>query len=656
MPNKFAIGILTLLAVVVANQAVAQQEAPAVVCNVKVVSDKVKDVSDLQAWKKSYLKDGMSDKDKGIAIWESVVAHQYQDAPPVEYLQVGLCVKDPLKIWNVYGYSLCSVASAEIQSLARYCGMKARGYGLNNHVVAEVYWGDAWHMLDASLVNYFPKADGELASVEEIAAAVKEFYKDHPDLQGNDNKLRDYWVADGKQGWRKSPELISKCPFYTENGWWPAKTHFWASTMHEYDNTNKTLAAGYEEGYSFGYAVNIQLRQGEVLTRNWFNKGMHINMRRDGNAPGCVGLKDKEAAKLFTGKYGDLAPGRIGNGTLVYQPPMESLKGSAYAYDNLAVADGKLRLADASKAGTLVVRMPCSYVYLGGEVAFDAAVGGDGSVVVKYSDNNGLDWKDLAKVDKAGSQKLDLGKLVFRRYDYLVKFEITGKDSGLDSLKISNDIQHSQRPLPALAKGENTITFSAGQQEGAIKIEGTTEGAGVGQLGYKDFHPQLENMTSQKVTSGNKGTMTFPVTTPGDMTRLRLFGYWVAATPADGVNIQVSYDEGKTFKVAVKFGKSETFDSRYVEVTDIPTGTKSALVRYELNKANSIQLQNFCVYADYKMPNSGFTPIQITYTWDEAGVEKKDVHVADKAQDVYKVTCTEEPTMKSIVLQRADTK
>jgi hypothetical protein len=81
-------------------------EGPAWVANVKVTSDKVRDVSSLQAWKASYLREGMTDKDKALAIWESVVAHQYQDAPPKEFLHNdGGDVYDPLKMFNVYGYS-----------------------------------------------------------------------------------------------------------------------------------------------------------------------------------------------------------------------------------------------------------------------------------------------------------------------------------------------------------------------------------------------------------------------------------------------------------------------------------------------------------------------------------------------------------------------
>jgi hypothetical protein len=75
-------------------------------------------------------------------------------------------------------------------------------------------------------------------------------------------------------GWRNGPDILSRCPFYDDNGWLPAATHAWCSTMQEFD----TDAFIYEYGYSQGYQVDIQLRPGERLTRNWPNKGLHVNM------------------------------------------------------------------------------------------------------------------------------------------------------------------------------------------------------------------------------------------------------------------------------------------------------------------------------------------------------------------------------------------
>src|SRR5262249_32142130 len=128
-----------------------------VVSHVKVLSDKVPDVSSLEAWRKSFLKDGMTDQEKALAVWRSTVMFQHQDSPPYEYLHHEEVVQDPLKIFNVYGYSFCSVASCDIECLARYAGLRARGWGILQHSVPEVYWDGAWHLLDASLINYFPK-------------------------------------------------------------------------------------------------------------------------------------------------------------------------------------------------------------------------------------------------------------------------------------------------------------------------------------------------------------------------------------------------------------------------------------------------------------------------------------------------------------------
>ena len=36
----------------------------------------------------------------------------------------------------------------------------------------EVQYDNGWHMLDASLISYFPKSDGSLAGVEEITGSL----------------------------------------------------------------------------------------------------------------------------------------------------------------------------------------------------------------------------------------------------------------------------------------------------------------------------------------------------------------------------------------------------------------------------------------------------------------------------------------------------
>ncbi|MBM4042306.1 MAG: hypothetical protein FJ290_27750, partial [Planctomycetes bacterium] len=186
-----ALPVIAAISAIVSASTQAGEKLPVgVVSHVKVLSDKVEDVSSLEAWKKSFIRDSLSDRDKALAVWESVVRFQHQDSPPVEYLQLENAVLDALKMFNVYGYSMCGNAASHVQSLARAAGLEARGWTIQGHVVPEVSWGGKWHLLDASLINYFPKPDGDLASVEEIAAAIKEWYDKNPGFKGDDAKLR----------------------------------------------------------------------------------------------------------------------------------------------------------------------------------------------------------------------------------------------------------------------------------------------------------------------------------------------------------------------------------------------------------------------------------------------------------------------------------
>ena len=64
----------------------AAEKPVGVVSHVKVLSDKVADVSSLEAWKRSFIHDGMTDEQKALAIWKSTVMFRYQDPPPFEFL------------------------------------------------------------------------------------------------------------------------------------------------------------------------------------------------------------------------------------------------------------------------------------------------------------------------------------------------------------------------------------------------------------------------------------------------------------------------------------------------------------------------------------------------------------------------------------------
>ena len=677
---KSIVALFLASIVLVSAQTYSADEPPGTVCNIKVLSDNVPDVSSLEAWKKAFIKDGMSDQEKALSVWKSVAAFQYQDAPaPVEFIHHEDGMYDPIRMFNVYGYGICCYASSHVMGLSRYAGLNARGWGINSHSVCEVNFDNAWHLLDSSLIGYFPKADGKIASIEELTKAIQDWYAKNPALangkHGDDGKLRQFQRGDGDTAWKaKGPEILSRSPTYNAIGWWPAGTHGWYSTMQEYDGTSgggKCFI--YEYGASLGYAVNIQLRKGEKLVRNWGNKGLHVQMDvSGGGAPESIKNTGFFAnAEAFMGKLDpalkSYANGRIGNGTLEYDLPLASgeFKRGALLVDNIASkaddnAAPAIHVKDDAKPGVLIVRMPTSYVYLSGLVSGKATIGsggGGGEIQVEISQNNGLDWKDVQKLTSSGDINIDLKDFVYRRYDYRLRFTLKGKGTGLDTLKISHDIQHSQRPLPALKEGENKVSFSAGAQESSIVVEANSHlGEHKGkQIEYTEYHPKVNNATDNglKIEGGAEGSITVPIATPGDMTRLKLWGNYRTWGDDDAFEFRVSFDDGKTFK-KVGDGAPQKFGRTAYCVADVPAGTRSAQVQFVgLRKAYMV-IQAFRAEADYKDASFGFRPVKVTYEWEENGQAKKDEHIAAKAEDNYTITCGPNPKMKSISVELAD--
>ncbi|MCA1708535.1 MAG: hypothetical protein LC808_36745, partial [Actinobacteria bacterium] len=83
-----------------------------------------------------------------------------------------------------------------------------------------------------------------------------------------------------------------------------------------------------------GYQANIQLRPGERLTRHWSNEGLHVNRGAPAPelytagtgasevVPWCLDGRVGDGPLKYSPRYGDLAPGGIGNGTHEYDAPL----------------------------------------------------------------------------------------------------------------------------------------------------------------------------------------------------------------------------------------------------------------------------------------------------------------------------------------------
>ena len=227
----------------------------------KVLSDKIDDVTTVENTVKSFIRPGMSDQKRAEALWRAIVKYRYQTTPPNEYLAGDWEAHDPVKIFNVYGYCMCCCCSAIVEALNREDGRQARGRILNNHSVPEVWYRNGWHMFDGSLLTYFPRPrDGVAASVDEISTAISDWYEAHPGYRKNGAKIMELMRKDGWTGWKsEGPALLANCPFY-HLGYLPARTHGWDATMAEYDRKSEI----YEYGYQVGHRALLLAPSGRV--------------------------------------------------------------------------------------------------------------------------------------------------------------------------------------------------------------------------------------------------------------------------------------------------------------------------------------------------------------------------------------------------------
>lgn len=636
--------------------------------NLKVLSDRIDDVTTPENILKSFVKPDMSDAERSKALWTAVVKYRHQTAPPNEFLAADWEAHDPVKLFNSYGYCMCCCCSAMVAALNRMDGREARGRILNGHSVPEVKYGDNWHMFDASLITFFPKpGKGDVAAVDDISAAVRGWYDRNPGVRGNDRKLGDIMRADGWTGWKTGPELLSQCPYY-DLGWFPAKTHGWNATMVEYDRKCEE----YEYGYHVGHKALFSLRPGEALVREAGNRGLHVNMQETKNWDGLK-ARAPEADLVYTRKF---LPGyngmMVANGYHRYEPDLASgaLAGGAERYENLASGGSPaLHLKEGGKPGVAVIQLASPYVYLGGRIKVKAVRKTDADKVrLSLSTNNGRSFEPLWSAEASGASEasIDLKDRTLRRYAYWLKIELesaTAEGAGLDLLAIENDIQHAPRTIPWLGKGSNTITVAAdGDERGATLAHRAiacrivppdakfTKNETTSSMGVT--FDNLNVVDSVCWWKGGVGAMTVPIETPGPMVAASFSAQYRARGDRDVVKVRASYDGGKTWDEVAKLTGPTPGKSGYHRFTP-KAGSTKALLRFEMTGNNTVGLLSFRVDATYIDPRGSkqVEPFFVTHRWKENGKAMEKRMKIEKLPLQYRIDTAAEPEMVSVTYE-----
>jgi hypothetical protein len=630
--------------------------------NMKVLSDRVDDVTTVENTVRSFVKPGMSDQERSEALWRAVVKYRHQTVPPDEMLAADWEAHDPVKIFNVYGYCMCCCCSALIEALNRADGREARGRILTGHSVPEVRYADGWHMFDASLITVFPKPSGAFASVDEIGSAIKAWYGAHPEYRGNGAKLLELMRGDDRTAWKsKGPDLLANCPYY-RRGLFPARTHGWTDTMVEYDRESGI----YEYGYQVGHRALFSLRPGESLVREAGNRGLHINMDRMPNW-GMLSARAPQGDLVYlTDVFPEYRGGLVGNGWHRYAPNLAAgdLAAGAERYENLdAGGSPALHPRESGSPGAAVIEMASPYVYLGGRVRVKAVRKTEvDKVSIAISTNNGRTFAPLWTADSTGTVEatIDLKPAIFRRYAYWLKIEITARSplsAGLEQLSIENDIQHAPRTLPLLAKVRNTITVAADTDPAlasrAIACRITPSASFSANESTGSMGVTFENLDVKDGACWWKsgvGAMTVPVDVPGDLVALRFCATVRARGAKDVVKMLVSTDDGTTWTEAAQIAGPTPGKTGAFRYDALPAGTRKALLRFEMTGNNTIGVMGFRVDADYRDPLAAPTvrPFDVVHRWTENGEPRSHSQLISALPTQYTIDTAADPELLSV--------
>src|SRR5215831_15047302 len=118
----------------------------------------------------SQLPDTGTDEGNAMQAWKFVVNHRFHLCSSGTSQDRGR-LRDPLRFFGAYGFGCCDQSAAVLAWLWEEMGYQARVAFMTFHTIPEIWYGNAWHMLDPDHNVLYRKDDGTIASVAEIIAA-----------------------------------------------------------------------------------------------------------------------------------------------------------------------------------------------------------------------------------------------------------------------------------------------------------------------------------------------------------------------------------------------------------------------------------------------------------------------------------------------------
>lgn len=576
--------------------------------NITLVTDRAPDFTDIQSYLRSVTSQFSTPQEKAINVWRWSQRLRKQTSWPDEG---GHEVLDPIQMFTSYGYTQCGIISGIDNSLWLNLGWKAHYVQLGDHTVSECSWdgGKTWHMFDNSMSFYCFNENGEVASTREIEKNPRLYLERFaPECGTNPVKgLQDH------QGWRPGSDHPVEFNRSLANGV--------DSFLPPNDVIEDHLAA------RWGRTFAITLRPDESYTRHFRNLD--------------AGRPDPRYYRPLRGKDPDPAGCRA-NGVWLYQPDLRS-------HPPVYAETGVQWTPEGAKGpGSVTFKVDAANVVTSAKITARGA-----GVTVLTSRDAGISWeKPDGDPDVAGTSQ------------FLVKAELAGAGSRLDSIQIETITQINRPSLPTLARGANRVQLRLGDQLETIQFQPSIVKGNHKKTVFEEASVEVNdkpyfNVSTLRPAAKGPCSATWKIETPTPIVDVVYGGNVTVKSAGDRASLLHSWD-GKSY--SEDFRKSDgalPYDLVVqAPVRKIPADQRRVFLRYEFEAAGENEkwrapgIQTALMTLHHRPRATGFSPIEVTYCWvehrAEGDVERQHTEIVTGPDHEYVVHVAgfRDPTMK----------
>src|SRR5262245_21818802 len=347
------------------------------------------------------IRPGMTDREKAVALWRLQTTHRFHASSGDNE------VNDPVKVFNVYGYTTCGNDSICLAGLWQAAGLTVRPARCPGHCISQAFFDGRWNLLDGDLGPFYLLRDNT------TIAGEKDLVRDHDLLKRS--HTRGLLDPDSRAEDEGTAAL-----FLSETDW--------PGTRDSVRNTT----------------MNMTLRPGEAIVWRW---GHLTPVKYHGPTDLKVWGPRSDGGKVWGGQATD----RVCNGSWEYRPDFtrELWRKGTEKVENVTSERGELA-TDAERTGVIVWKVRSPYPFVGGKLDAD----GTG---VKFSLSwDGTKWHAL---DDGMEPLFHFPHKGDARYEYRLRCELPA-GSRLRRLAIQNDLQMAPLALPGMFVGENRFTYT----------------------------------------------------------------------------------------------------------------------------------------------------------------------------------------------------